>query len=221
MVEATETSEGRPVPIRLARITAFALPVAATLAVVLAVAGIAGFRGGWLWASAIAAPAMAAVGWWGWGRGRGRLVATVAVALGGIALGLWISQEASLSHGRLRAAMDSIPLPANFEPTGDVSGGSTLCFDECTNYTRHWLAAGDAEQVQTQLRQVLEGQGFVVGDWGGRWAGLGTATAEGHRGRLRVIVGVDTRWAWRHGEALTLSAGQVGVAAIFETYAGT
>ena len=91
--------------------------------VIFVVIGIGGFRGGWLWAPAIAAPALAAVGWWGWGRGRGRLLVTVAVALVGIALGLWNSQEALLSHGRLRAAMSSIPVPRSYEHTADIAGG--------------------------------------------------------------------------------------------------
>ena len=33
--------------------------------VIFVVTGIGGFRGGWLWAPAIAAAALAAVGWWG------------------------------------------------------------------------------------------------------------------------------------------------------------
>lgn len=218
MVETTEMREQLSVRTRIVRITAFAMPVTVILFAILVVTGIGGFRGGWLWAPAIAAPASAAVGWWGWGRGRGRPVATVAVVLSGIAFGLWISQESLLSHGRLRAAMNSIPVPTTFEYTGDTSGGWSLCADECPSYTRHWVAAGDAEEVQAQLREVLEDEGFVLGEWGTRRPQLGTATVEGHRGRLRVLVGVDTRWARNHYERLPLAPGQVGITAILETY---
>jgi hypothetical protein len=147
-------------------------------------------------------------------------VAAATLALGGIALGMWDSQNAILSHGRLRAAMDSIPVPAGFEHTGDQAAGWSLCFDECTSYTRHWVAAGRAEDVQAQLREVLERDGFALGEWGNRHSGLGAGTAEGHRGRLRVIVGVDTRSAWKDGQRRSLAPDEVGVTATLETYDG-
>ncbi len=188
--------------------------------IVLLMSGIGGFRGGWLWAPAIAAPAMAAVGWWGWGQGRGQRPATVAAALCGLALGLWISQEAALSHRRLGAAMDSVPVPANFEHTGDSLGGTPMCFDECPFYVREWIVAGDEETVQAQVRELLEGEGFVVGEWRTGAGRSPTTVVEGHRGRLGVLVRVHTQRAWRHGQALTLGPGEVAVTAVLDTHSG-
>ena len=74
--------------------------------------------------------------------------------------------------------------------------------------------------MQARLQEILTGEGFVLGEWGTHRAGLGTAMAEGHRDRLRVMVGVDARRAWRDGKPLTLAPGQVGVTAILETYHG-
>lgn len=163
---------------------------------------------------------MAAVGWRGWGQGRAQRLATVAAALCGLALGLWISQEAAMSHGRLRAAMDSVPVPANFEHTGDSLGGSSMCFDECPAYIREWIVAGDEETVQAQVRELLEGEGFVLGEWRTGAGRPATTVVEGHRGRLGVLVRVDTHRAWKHGEALSLAPGQVAVTAVLDTHSG-
>jgi hypothetical protein len=163
---------------------------------------------------------MAAVGWWGRRHSRGGLVATVTGALSQLALGLWNAQEAHLSHGGLRAAMNSIRVPANFEHTGDIVGGSGMRFDECPVYTRQWLVTGDEDTVRAQLRELFEGEGFVLGDWGADSPALGTASSEGYRGRLRVLLGINTDGAWRGGKPLTLAPGQVEVTAILETDLG-
>ena len=211
MVGATQSREQRSV--RMVRIACVAVAVMVML-IVAFMSGIVGRRG-WVWAPAVAVPAM--VAWWGWGHGGGRLVATVTGALSELALVPWSAQEAHLSHGQLRAAMNSIGVPANFEHTGDLPGGSGMCFDECPVYTRQWLVTGDEETARAQLRELLEGEGFVVGDWVTDRPALGTATAEGHRGQMRVLVGIETERAWRDGRALTLAPGQVEVTVILET----
>lgn len=218
MVETAATRESLPVRARLLRTVCFAGLVTVAVFAFFVITGVAGYRGGWLWASAIAAAAMAPVGWWGWGEGRRRVVATITVAVGGMLFGLWNSQEAILSHGRLRAAMDSVAMPPTFEHTGDLAGGWSLCADECTSYSRHWIAAGDAEDVQTHLRERLAAQGFVLKERGA--SPLGRDVVDGHRGRLRIVVGVDQRRAWRDGVILPLAPGHVGVTAILETYTG-
>ena len=58
----------------------------------------------------------------GWRHGRGGLLATATVALMGSPLSV-DSQEGLLSHGRLRAAMSSIPVPRSYEHTADIAGG--------------------------------------------------------------------------------------------------
>src|SRR5687768_12770365 len=119
MVGATQSRE--QLSVRLVRIACFAVPVLVALSVVLLVGGVGGVRGRWLWAPAVAVPAMAAVGWWGRGNGRGRFVATVSGALSELALMPWNSQQA-LSHGRLLAAVNSLRVPPNFEHTGGIPG---------------------------------------------------------------------------------------------------
>lgn len=220
MVGTTRSREQLSALVRLVRTGCFAVPVTMTLFIILVMSGIGGYSGGWLWAPAIAVPPMAAVGWWGWGQGRGQRVASAAVALCGLALGLWISQEAPMSHGRLRAAMNSIPVPANFEHTGDSPGGFSMCFDECPSYSRQWLVSGDEERVQDQIREFLEAEGFVLGEWRTGEGRLPTTAAEGHRGRLGVLVSIATHRAWRDGEALTLAPGQVAVTATLDTDSG-
>lgn len=209
------TRENLPVRARLLRTACFAGLVTVAIFALFVITGVAGYRGGWLWASAIAAAAMATVGWLAWGEGRGRVVAAITVAVGGMLFGLWNSQEAALSHGRLRAAMDSIAMPPDFEHMGEVLGGWSVCFDECPSYTRYWIAAGDAEDVQAQLRELLATQGFVLEQRGTN--GLGRDTVEGRRGRLRIVVDVDERRAWKDGELLTLAPGQVGITATVDT----
>jgi hypothetical protein len=218
MVKRAATREDLPARIRLVRVACFAGPVTVALLAAFVVTGVAGYRGGWLWASAIAAAAMAAVGWWAWGAGRGRVVATITVAVAGMLFGVWSAQEAILSHGRLRSAMDSLALPPTFEHTGDEANGASLCFDECTSFTRHWIAAGDVADVQAQLRQLLASQGFVLEAPG--TSRLGRDTVEGRRGRLRIVVGLDQRRAWRDGQLFSLPPGRVGVTATLDTYHG-
>ena len=213
MVGATQSRE--QLSVRLVRTACLTVAVMVTLFIVVLMCGIGGLGGGWLLAPAAVAT-MAAVGWRGRGHGRGRLVATVTGALGELALGPWSAREAQLSHGRLRA-MNSIPVPANFEHTGDISGRSGMWFDECPVYTRRWLAAGDEETLRAQLRELFEGEGFDLGDWDSNSPAVGTATAEGHRGRLSVLLGIDTDRAWRDGKPMTLAPGQAEVTAIFET----
>ena len=145
----------------LVRTDCFAVPGIVTVLIV--VGGFGELGGGWLWAPSVAVAAMAALGWWGWGRGGGRLVASVTGALSELALAPWSAQEAQLSHRRLRAAMNSIPVPANFEHTDDLPGGSGMCFDECPVHTRQWLAAGDEETVRAQLRELFEGRASSSG----------------------------------------------------------
>lgn len=139
-------------------------------------------------------------------------------------MGRWYPEDALLSYDRRRTAMDRIPLPPNFHRTDERAAWSRWD-GEFNGYTRHWLVDGDAQGAQAQLRAVLEAQGFVLGGWGTDMAEPGTATAEGHRDkckakghrdRLRVLIGVDTRWAWKDGEKLTLAPGQVGVTAVLE-----
>lgn len=212
-----QTQSGEQLSGRRVRTAGLAMAVTVTLFILLFMSGIGGLRGGWVWAPAVAVAAMAAVGWWGWGQNRRRLAAIVDGALSELVLGLWDSREALLSQGGLRAVMDSIAVPSNFEHTGDIPGGSGRCFDEGLVRTRRWLVAGDEETVRAQLVELFEGEGFVLGEWGGDRPALGTASAEGHRGRLRVLVGMGTDRAWKDGRPLILAPGQVEVTAILET----
>jgi hypothetical protein len=104
---------------------------------------------------------------------------------GPLALGPWSAEEAHRNHGQLRGAMSSLPVPANFRHAGDLAGRSGMCFDKWPVYTRQWLVAGDEETVGVQARELLEGEGFILGEWVTDQPAPGTATAEGHRGRLR------------------------------------
>lgn len=219
MAATTQRNEQLPVWTRLFRTACIAMPVAMPLSIFMAMSGVGGYRGGWLWAPAVAAPPMAAVGWAGWGRARGRRAAAV-LALGGLAFGGWISQEAALSHGRLRAAMNSITVPANFEHTGDTAGGWSVCFDECPSLSRHWVVTGDVDDAMVQLRQMLENEGFVLGDWDAARSGNATATAEGHRGRLGVATSVGTLSVWKDGEWVKPLPGHVGLRVTLDTYTG-
>jgi hypothetical protein len=214
MVGATQSREQRSA--RIVRIACVVVPVM-VMFVVAFMRGIGGHRFGLVWVPAVVVPAMAAFGWWGRGHGGGRLVATVTGALSELALGPCSAQEAHLSHGRLRAAMNSIRVPANFEHTGDIPGGSGMCFDEGPVLTRQWLVTGDEGRVRAQLRELLEGEGFVVGEWVTDRPALGTAAAEGRRGQVRVVLGIETDRAWRDGKPLTLAPGQVEVTVILET----
>lgn len=102
-----------------------------------------------------------------------------------------------MSHGRLRAAMNSITAPANFEHTGDTAGGWSLCFDECPSLSRHWVVTGDIDDAMAQLRQMLEAEGFSLGEWdtagdGGRH-GQGPSRSARGRGRGQHPPGVEGR----------------------------
>ncbi len=220
MVGTTQTQEQLPVRARIMRTVCLAVPVTVVLFAIFVITGIGGARGGWLLAPAIAAPAMAAVGSAGWGRGRGRRVATATLAIGGIALGLWVAQESPLGSDRLRAAMSSISVPAGFERTGTVVGGNSMCFDECPSHSRSWTVVGDVEKVQAQLRLVLEREGFTLKDRDPSRETPGTAEIKDHRGRLGLHVEVDSRFVWRGDERLSAAAGQVGVTATLDTYSG-
>jgi hypothetical protein len=143
-------------------------------------------------------------------------VAAATVALAGVSLGLWNSQVASFSHGRLHAEMSSIPVPADFAVRGpDEPGGWSLCFDECPSLTRGWTVDGDVGDVQARVTEVFESAGFLVGPWG-RATGSGPLMAHGRRGRLGLILAVDTRWAV-NGRFESMEPGRVLVTATLET----
>lgn len=216
MTETTQAPKQVPIRVGLVRVAGVTL-VGTAMSVLVVLTGVGPVRGGWLWVPAIATMLASGVGWWRW-HVRGRLFSSVALSLSRIALDRGDLQAAVLSHARLRAAMDSIPVPSTFEQTGDFSGGWSRCLDECTSYTRHWLAPGEVGEVRARLRGVLEGEGFVLREWSTTRRGFETATTDGHRDGLRVIVGVDTRWAWKDGALLTLAPGQVGITAILEPY---
>ena len=218
MVGTTQTHEDLGVWSRLLRTGCIAVPVAPAVLVVVAISGVGGYRGGWLWAPVVAAPPMAAVGWGGWGRARGRLAVTAVFALSGIAFGAWASQESDLSHPRLRAAMDSITAPANFEHTGDSAAGASVCFDECPSLTRFWVVTGDVDDAMAQLRRMLQVEGFVLGDWDTATRMDAAARARGHRGRLGVDARVGELWVWKDGKAVHPSPGQVGLSVTLDTY---
>jgi hypothetical protein len=203
----------------MARATVPAAVVAGGLFFFFVVTGINGFRGGWLWASLITTPAIMGVGWFGWGAHPARVPVTAVFAATGIAFGLFMSQEAVLSAGRLRAEMDAIKVPSGFEKVSDERNGIAMCFDECTSFTRTWVAPGSAEEVRTSVTRILEQQGFVFGPWRDR-ASLGGMTVRGHRGTLGALVSVSD-WTWlSDGQRLSAPAGHAVVAVQLETYSG-
>lgn len=206
-------------PGRTARAAVPAAMVAGALMFFFVVTGINGFRGGWLWATLITTPAIMAVGWFGWGPHPARVPVTTLFAAAGIAFGLWASQEAVLSAGRLRSEMSSIKVPSSFEKVSDQRNGIAMCFDECTSFTRTWVAPGGPEDVRTTVVRLLEQQGFVFGPWRHRGQ-VGGMTVCGHRGRLGTQVSVSD-WTWlSDGQRLTAPAGHVVVAVHLETYSG-
>ncbi len=216
-MQTSDAGDALPIRRRLMRMAAIAIPVSVAVVVIFVVTGVGGFRGGWLWAPVIAGAALAPVGWFGWGRHGGRVVATATVALGGIALGMWNSQAALLSHGRLRAEMDSIAVPASFVPSGDLPGGWSLCFDECTYYQRDWIVVASTDDAQAMATEAFAGDGFALGPWDTQ-PGTGSPLVKGHRGRLGLTVIVDTRRVLRGGDFAALGPGQVGVTAILDTF---
>lgn len=123
--------------------------------------GIGGFRGGWLWASVVAAGASGALAWEVWGPFPGQRAATAVLALLGVVFGLWISQVSTWSHGRLRAAMDSL-VPAGFVKVGDTQSGNAICFDVCNQVEGRWWAPGATGDVEEAVRQVLVRKGFTL-----------------------------------------------------------
>lgn len=203
----------------MARATVPAAVVAGGLMFTFVLTGINGFRGGWLWATLITTPAIMAVGWFGWGPHPARVPVTAVFAAAGIAFGLWASQEAVLSAGRLRSEMGSIKVPSGFEKVSDQRNGIAMCFDECTSFTRTWVAPGSAEEVRTTVTRLLEQQGFVFGRWRDRGQ-LGGMNVRGHRGSLGAQVSVSD-WTWlADGQRLTAPAGHVVVEVQLETYSG-
>jgi hypothetical protein len=159
---------------------------------------------------------LGATGWLAWGQSRGRWVAAATVAVAGVSMGLWNSQVASFSHGRLHAEMNSVPVPADFDVRGpDEPGGWALCFDECPFLTREWTTDGDVDEVQERVTRIFEGAGFTVGPWGTE-PGSRPLMAWGRRGRLGLILAVDTRWAV-NGRYESMEPGRVLVTATLET----
>ena len=217
-VDSTRTQNTLTLPRRAARATLPAAVVAVALFFLFVVTGINGLRGGWLWAILITTPAIMAVGWFGWGPHPARVPVTAAFAAAGIAFGLYMSQEAVLSAGRLRSDMDGIRVPSGFEKVGDQRNGMAICFDACTSFTRRWVAPGDAEEVRSTVTSIFEQQGFVFGPW--RHGRLGGMDVRGHRGRLEANVSVSD-WTWLpDGQRLTAPAGHIVVEVHLETYGG-
>jgi hypothetical protein len=141
-----------------------------------------------------------------------RLLAKVAAATGGVTLGFWNVVSPLMDRVELRAVMDGIPVPRNFQRVGDKSGWSLL-LGRCINHTRHWLVAGDAGSVQAQLREAL-GAACNLGEWGTDRPEIATATAQGDRGLHRVLVGVGTPWVWKDGTKQVPAPGQLGVTVV-------
>jgi hypothetical protein len=216
-MEATHSpGDGLPISRRVLRVVVLTGVATVGVGGVFLVTGIGGFRGGWLWASVFAGVALGGTAWLAWGRSQGRWVAAATVALAGVSLGLWNSQVASFSHGRLHAEMSSIPVPADFAVRGpDEPGGWSLCFDECPSLTREWTVDGDVGDVQARVTEIFESAGFLVGPWG-RATGSGPLMAHGRRGRLGLILAVDTRWAV-NGRFESMEPGRVLVTATLET----
>lgn len=201
---------------RALRIAGIGMPVTTVLVFIFLVTGIPGFRGGWLWAPLIAAVPAAMLGWHGWGDASGRAAVTSVVVVLGIALGLWFSQEAVMSHGRLKAQFDALGVPESFEMVSDEPGGWSLCFDECTSHTRTFLAPGSPEELQAGVADLLGQEGFVVGEWRPQY---GNDVMRGHRGRLGIRVTVAD-WMFQDGRRTTLPPGQTHLTVTLDTYSG-
>ena len=193
-MDTTEQATQPSAYMRALRIAGIAIPVAVGLFAFLYVFGIAGFRGGWLWAPLITTPPAALLGWFGWGPARGRRAATAIVVLLGVAYGVWFSENAILSHGRLRAEMNSIAVPAGFEKLGDEPGGVSVCLENCTDFTRRWRAPGSTQEVMSTMTALLRSEGFEL-----RPPTRGGADAStsmyGRRGRLGIQLYVGQRAA--------------------------
>ena len=192
------------------------MPLVSGLFFLFVLTGINGLRGGWLWAPLIVVPPVAVLGWFGWGPARGRAVATSVLVLAGIAFGVWLSQEAIISHGRLKAEFDSLAMPRSFEVVSDEPGGVPMCFDVCTNHTRTFLASGSPEQLQARISQALREERFVVGAWKPYYR---DAIVRGHRGRLGLSV-VVADWMFQDGRNTQLPPGQTRVTVTLNTYSG-
>ena len=185
MVDSGQQTTALPAYKRALRIAAIGVPVGIGLFAFLFVFAIGGMRGGWLWATLVTTPVGAVLGWFGWGPAGGRRAATAVVALLGLAFGLWMSANAILTTGRLRADMDSITMPAGFERGGDDPGGSNICFDVCNDLSRSWRATGTPEEVTVTVAARLRSQGFDLRPFARGGADPDT-TMYGHRGRLGI-----------------------------------
>ena len=217
----TDTGSTLPVRLRLLRMGCIAVPTSAAMVYAFFVSGVGGLPGGWLWASAITTSAATAVGWFGFGAHRGRTAITAVLAVGGLAFGIWISQESVLSSERLPVEMDSISVPSSFDRVGDVHGGSCTCLDECSYYERRWVAVGSPEDVQATLTDILTKEGFILESWGPKRAQRNVIEVHGHRGRLGVAARIDPSRTEGDGEYISLPPGQVGVSLTIETYLGS
>ncbi len=201
---------------RAIRVVALGMPLVTGMFFFFVLTGINGYRGGWLWAPLIVVPPLALLGWFGWGPARGRAVATSFLGLLGIAFGVWLSQEAIISDGRLKAEFDSLAMPPGFELVSDERGGVPMCFDVCTNHTRTFLAPGSPEQLQASISQALHGERFVVGAWKPYYR---DAILRGHRGRLGISV-VVADWRFQDGRNTQLPPGQTLVTVTLDTHSG-
>jgi hypothetical protein len=216
VMETMESPDGLPMSRRVLRVAVLSGTATVGIFGVFMVTGLGGFRGGWVWAPALAGVVLGGTGWLAWGRQRGRWVAAATVALAGVSLGAWNSQAAAFSHGRLHAEMNSVPMPADFQVRGpDEPGGWSLCFDECPSIIREWTTDGDVGDVQDRVTRIFEEAGFVVGPWGTETSS-GPVMAHGRRGRLGLVLAVNTRWAV-DGRYVSMEPGRVLVTATLET----
>lgn len=132
---------------------------------VLGLSGAGGYRGGWLWASAIAASPAIGVAKGVWGCRRGSAVVATLAVLGGVAFGFWMSRQSQLSAPRLRQALGSFTAPPNFTAVRDEESGSVVCFDECPTFTRTWVTAATPEVAETRINMHFARHHFVIGPW--------------------------------------------------------
>ncbi|HET7486415.1 MAG TPA: hypothetical protein VFJ85_00700 [Acidimicrobiales bacterium] len=157
---------------------------------VLLATGLGGFRGGSVWAPALAAAALAAVGRAGWRQRRGRVAVAVALAVAGLVLGTWAARTTPMSAGRLKAEISGIDVPPSFVKAGDQASGNSLCFDVCPSFSRRWFVAATVEEAREQVGDALAGDGFVLYPWVAGFS-EGSLETSGRRGRMWAAVTVD------------------------------
>lgn len=169
--------------IRTACCTVFAVSV---LLFPVALTNLAGYRGGWAWASVLFGATGAAGGWWGWGQ-RGRLAAAAVLGSAGIALGLSMAGDAAYSYPRIKAEMNRIAVPEGFVAVDEKRHGFGGCIGSCPTLERRWMVAGTMGSVQERVTAALAASDFELGPWEPYFinGGYSDDQAEGRRGRLR------------------------------------